>query len=607
MGPSMASQTQTLANKGGQISPLHVLVVCLSLMLTLFAWQYSKQQVEKRTQQRFEAARDQAVALISERMTKYEDALWAGVAAVESHSGSISQAEWRTFAQKLRIEQRYIGINGIGIIHYQTDETLDDYVTEQRRLRPDFRVFPNHDQAMHMPITFIEPENTNAAAVGLDVAHETNRRMAALAARDSGTAQITGPIVLVQDAEQTPGFLFFAPIYEGSRLVSESERQQSFIGAVYAPFVTHKLMEGVLAKELRDVRFSIRDDDRLIYDEHAQTDALTDPKPMFSENVELELYGRTWTLDMRTDLEFRRENAVVKPTLILIAGLIVEVLIVALLYLMSSANKRAIAFAKRMTTELKQEKVKLLSSNAKLTKTNEELERFSYVASHDLKTPMRGISGLTEMIEEDLQDYFASPNCDPEVGVNLKRIHKRVKRMQDLTSGILEVSKIDTRAYSNEASQLEEIVAGLRFDFELSETQLVFEDNDVEIACDTVNFRSVLENLVGNAIKYHDGKTPIRVVVSAEFQAGFLNVSVADNGPGIDPKYHDRIFEAFQTLREKGAPESTGIGLSIVKKAVERHGGSVTIISSVGHGATFRFVWPLAQQTKPSFWSGKAA
>ncbi|MEH6647255.1 CHASE domain-containing protein [Sulfitobacter sp.] len=170
------------------------------------------------------------MALISERMAKYEDALWAGVAAVKSHGGDITYPAWHEFARTLRIDERYRGINGIGIIHIKTPDQIDEYLANQRVDRPNFDIYPQHDQPVFMPITFIEPEDVNAAAIGLDLAHETNRRTAALLSRDTGLAQITGPIKLVQDAGHTPGFLFYAPFYRGGPHHDKAARKNSFAG-----------------------------------------------------------------------------------------------------------------------------------------------------------------------------------------------------------------------------------------------------------------------------------------------------------------------------------------------------------------------------------------
>ncbi len=596
----MTEAQRMLSSKGGRISKFHILVVSLSLMLTLSAWQFSRSQIETRTGLRFDASRDSAVGLIIDRMNKYEDALWAGVAAVESHGGDISYQNWKSFADTLRIGERYPGINGIGVIHFHTEQTLDDYLVRQRVVRLGFQVFPDHDQRIFMPITFVEPEDANRAAIGLDVAHELNRRTAALASRDTGEARITGAINLVQDADQTPGFLFYAPFYRDGPPSDLTDRQNRFVGAVYAPFVVHRLMEGLLAKDLRNVRFSITDSDDLLYDEHLTSDPEHDPNPMFSENITIEFYGRSWRLDLRTDLIFRQENSSSKPTIILLAGVVIEVFIIALLVLMSRANDRAIRYADKVTMALKQETATLALTNAELSLKNDEIERFVYITSHDLKTPVRGIGGLSEMIEEDLQDYFASASANPEVSENLTLIQDRVRRMAQLTNGILEFSKIGVIYSEDEPLNIAEAIATMTFDFGLKKGQLDLSGDLEVVYADTLNFRRVLENLVGNAIKYHHDVDQLKINVTAKVDGDWCRISVADNGPGIDLKYHSKVFDIFQTLRTSDMPESTGIGLSIVKKAVERHGGKIILESWPSEGCTFDFEWPNKCSTTPS-------
>ncbi|MGB7243698.1 MAG: CHASE domain-containing protein [Sulfitobacter sp.] len=588
------------ATTRGHVSLFHLIVIGLSLTMTIGAWQISKSQIETRIETRFDSARDRALGLITERMEKYEDALWAGVSAISSHGGDVSHEQWRIFAEKLRIKDRYPGISGIGVIHYLTDRDMPAYMAARQAERPGYKIHPAHAEALYMPISFIEPEARNAAAVGLDVAHELNRRTGALASRDTGTAQITGPIVLVQDAGSTPGFLFYAPFYRGGHPASLGARKARFQGAVYAPFVVRELMAGALAQDLREVRFSITDAGQRIYDEHLADDPLYDPDPLRTDQVSLELYGRTWVLDVRSNLIFRAHNTYDQPTFILVAGLIIEALIIALLVLMSRANRRAVAYADRMTAALRRK-------TERLAQSNEELEQFAYVTSHDLKTPIRGIGGLTEMLQEDLEEYLASPGANPEVDLNLNRILDRVHRMDDLTRGVLEYSRVDTPKAGGTTLVLQEAIDALTSDFGLLPGQLAL-TGDIKVVCyDTFNLRRVLENLVGNAIKYHDGVQTLAICVSARAKGGRCEIAVQDNGPGIEPRFHGRIFDVFQTLRVGDAPESTGIGLSIVKKSVERHGGKITLDSTPGAGAKFCFDWPLADEVKFYLETGKAA
>lgn len=594
-------------NRFGRIKAFHFVVVALSLTLTLLAWQFSKHQIDSRISLRFEASRNNALALIRERMTKYEDALWGGVAAVESHATDVTFDEWQSFAKTLRIHEKYPGINGIGIIHFHTSRTVEAYLAEQQVRRPEFRIFPEHNESVYMPITYIEPQDVNAAAIGLDVAHEQNRRLAALASRDTGTAQITGPITLVQDESSTPGFLFYAPFYRSAAPTSTAQRQEEFLGAVYAPFVVHKLMEGLLAEDLRQVRFSIQDKETVIYDEHSTQDPLFDPEPMFMEQLSMDLYGREWVVDLRTNLAFRGDNTYVQPTLILVAGLMIETLIISLLLMMARANEQAVSYADRVTASLTQKTIGLDAVNKELSIKNEELEQFAYVASHDLKTPIRGIGGLTEMIEEDLEEYLKSPVANPDVCRNLSLIRDRVNRMHHLTKGIMDFARVEAQGRDDEVLNMAKVVKDLALDLGLEDGQLRLTGDVNSIDQDAENLRRVLENLVGNAVKYHDGVRPCEIVVSAQSGDTRYQFSVTDNGPGIEPEFHHKIFKVFQTLHNVDIPESTGIGLAIVKKAIERHGGEIILTSDAGAGAIFSFDWPMAGADNLFQDTGKAA
>lgn len=231
----MKTKLEQIANieKFKSLRCMHWLVVASSLLLTLGAWYVSQHQVDEKAQARFDYQIRQVVGQITERMQKYEDALWGGVAAINSQSNGIDYKEWKRFADTLHIDTKYPGINGIGVIFHVPPEKLEGYLAEERELRPDYNIHPKHDKNEYWPITYVEPVATNAKAVGLDIAFETNRHEAAKKARDTGLAQITAPIVLVQDAKKTPGFLFYAPFYEGNTIPATlEERQKKFIGMV---------------------------------------------------------------------------------------------------------------------------------------------------------------------------------------------------------------------------------------------------------------------------------------------------------------------------------------------------------------------------------------
>lgn len=596
------------SGKGG-IKVLHLVIIALSLAMTVGAWQFSRAQMAEQIEARFDAAKKQTLDLITARMGNYRDALFAGTAAIRSHGGEVTRAEWQEFASNLHLPERYPGVGGVSVVRYLGNSELPVFVAAQQRDRAEFKVHPAHPHPVHAVVTYFEPEAPNAAAIGLDLTFEENRRIGAFKSRDSGEAQISGPIQLVQDAGHTAGFLFYAPFYRGETPMTVEARREQIAGYVMAPFVVKKLMRGLLAADRRMIRFNIMDAGEVIHDELSSDDPNADPSPMYRKTVALDLYGRMWEVEMETNLAFRVSNTSAQPTLILAGGLLIEILIIGMLMMMARSNRSAVSYADRVTVDLKEKSQRLGEANndlemtnAELARSNAELEQFAYVASHDLKTPIRGIGSLAEMIEEDLEPYFQSPDADPEILENLKRIHERVARMNSLTTGIMQYSRVDQTPIEDGVLDLAHMLEAIRLDFGLTDEQLVLSGDAPSVRYDSRNFQRVVENLIGNAVKYHDGKTPLQISMAVTQRSDRVEVSVADNGPGIDPEYHEKIFGVFQTLRMNGEAESSGIGLSIVKKAVERNQGTIRVAATEGGGATFRYDWPnpLADQMPQS-------
>lgn len=222
-----------------------------------------------------------------------------------------------------------------------------------------------------------------------------------------------------------------------------------------------------------------------------------------------------------------------------------------------------------------------------LEKSNKELEQFAYVVSHDLKAPLRGIANLSDWLEEELD-----PDIEGETKKMMDLLRKRVQRMEALIEGILqysragrlkgEIREIDLKNLIVEIIDMLYIPAGF---------SVATADNLPTIKTDRTKLMQVLTNLIGNAVKHHD-QAKGRVSIAVEDKGDFYQFSVTDDGPGIAPEYHGKIFELFQTLRPKDEVENTGIGLSIVKKIIESQKGELQLISDGVRGATFQFTWP---------------
>lgn len=220
-----------------------------------------------------------------------------------------------------------------------------------------------------------------------------------------------------------------------------------------------------------------------------------------------------------------------------------------------------------------------------LKRRNEELDQFAYVVSHDLKAPLRAITNLSEWLEEDLADRLNDENRH-----QMRLLRGRVTRMESLIDGLLEYSRVGRTEISIETMHigalLSEVIDSLApptsFQFEISPMPT--------IPIKRLLLRQVFANLISNAIKHHD-RPDGRIAISVQEQEEYYEFAVTDDGPGIAPEHHSRIFGIFQTLTARDAKESTGIGLSIVKKIIEAEGGTIVVESQPGAGTTFRFTW----------------
>ena len=240
-------------------------------------------------------------------------------------------------------------------------------------------------------------------------------------------------------------------------------------------------------------------------------------------------------------------------------------------------------------TDRKRMEGRLARHAVDLRRTNEELEQFAYVASHDLKAPLRGIENLVGWIEEDLEGSLSG-----DVQTNMDLLKSRVRRLESLLDDLLAYSRagradvafieVDTRALVEELAVLVSPPEGF---------EIIASDALPTITAAKAPLTQALQNLIGNAIKHHDRLSEGHVRVDAQSSAGMVEFVVTDDGAGIPEQFRDRVFGMFQTLRPRDEVEGSGMGLAIVKKLVERQGGKVWLTEGhEGRGLSVYFTWP---------------
>jgi len=229
----------------------------------------------------------------------------------------------------------------------------------------------------------------------------------------------------------------------------------------------------------------------------------------------------------------------------------------------------------------------LESAVGDLTRANRELQEFAYIAAHDLKTPLRAIGTLADWISKDYADKF------DEQGMELVRLLvTKAKQMTAMIDDILQYSRVGQSLQVDRLVDLNKVVSDVIKEIAPAQNiEITIEHELPTIRCKRTHAIQIFQNLLGNAVKYMD-KPRGQIRVGCVEQEDSWRFSVADNGPGIDKKYFDKIFRIFQTLAPRDGIESTGIGLSIVKKLVELNKGRVWVESQVGAGSTFFFTLP---------------
>lgn len=263
---------------------------------------------------------------------------------------------------------------------------------------------------------------------------------------------------------------------------------------------------------------------------------------------------------------------------------------------LEQANKELADLNHNLESRVKEETLKYQSKaeelsvlNAELKRSNQELDNFAYIASHDLKAPLRGIDHLAQWIEEDSGDKLSETSRE-----DLKSLRSRVQGMNGILEGLLSYSRVGRTTQDIRRVSPSEIITKEIELLQIPEGfELKFPESAPSVALSITPFSMVVRNLLSNAIKHHD-KGSGKIVIDLEVQDKEMRVTIEDDGPGIASEYHEKIFELFQTIEHKQDIDGSGVGLALVKKCIESQEGRLEIESPVNErGTKFVFYWPL--------------
>ncbi|MCH2547451.1 MAG: CHASE domain-containing protein [Alphaproteobacteria bacterium] len=308
-------------NALGAIPAIALLTLMVPLSLTFYGWKLTSDNAYEQSALKFEALVHENEKALLYRIDSYANALLSGAGYFYS-SDHVSRKDWRNYVATLNVKKNLPGINGIGWVDDLKPEDIPEYLDRMHASgMPDFTIHPKTTDRPIYSITFIEPIKDNIQAVGLNIGFEDNRTEAANLARDTGKPAITKKIILVQDAQKTPGFLLLHPVYKlGERRNTIEARRKSFSGWVYAPFIAKNFLNELTKSQNDTLNIRIYDgtkpiEDNLIYSSGLRKDA---SKHIISKTINV--MQQDWYIEWESTLNFEQQEANDNALLVLLSG-----------------------------------------------------------------------------------------------------------------------------------------------------------------------------------------------------------------------------------------------------------------------------------------------
>lgn len=615
-----------------------LLVLFLGAVADLFLYYKVKDLERQRIQTAFTAtARDRV--LVIQREIEHALGVVQDIGSFFENSPYVTRRDFREFV--IPALKRNPGIQALSWAPKIGNADKATFISRARNGLPGFQITEQREEGLqpvlanrqvYYPIFYIQPYPPNKPLLGLDLAADPQTAAALAIARQGQELYVSPPRLLPETNE--PGFLVYLPVfdlYQGEETEEAEDTQRPLtspdghnlrgfalglfrLGAIVKNALSHLVPSGI------DVHLMAPDEQGRLQPivSHQSRLRVPDSMPLhvgpksteWTYREHIRLANQEWTV-MCNSIPGHYQPDSYTTWVIFGGGLAFTLLFAAYLFTLIGRAEQVKRLVSQRTLQLEQSYIALnneiaerhraedalMSLNATLEqrvaqrtaeaeRRAQELEQFAYVASHDLKAPLRAIANLAGWLKEDLEGSLTPVTRD-----QLDLLRDRVSRMHALIEGLLAYSRIGRTEGAIEEVDVAELVAetidslapppGFRIEMA---------PNMPKLWTNRLHLGQVFANLIGNSLKHHHREQG-RIWISGRDLGDYCLFSVADDGPGIDPEYHDKVFLMFQTLEVRDFGAHTGIGLALVKKLVEEQGGRIRLDSALGRGARFEFTW----------------
>jgi signal transduction histidine kinase len=587
-------------------------VVAVGIVLTIVVVGTTVAREDDQSASEFDQAALDAEKLVGNQVSRHADLLW-DLRAYFGTTDFVTREDFSTFLEGEQVSHRYPGTLALGfsplvdrsdIASFERDVRADESL--QPGGYPDFEIQTSSDEITVLPVTYLEPLAGNEGAFGFDVAGDPAGLAAIDAAVETGEPTAGAPLI-IDGVESDRVMMMFLALYEGGGVPeTEETRRGRFQGVVLGLFDVDAMVGDVLGED-PDVELEIYDagdagaagavppsEETLLYDSDADQEGGLDaldpdaaPNPHSERST---IVGeRRWLLFATPGPGFSAGGSWL-PWVIAFIGALLTALIAVLAFEYARERGRSAEMAEGMSGDLHRREQQLQRATADIVRSNRDLERYATIAAHDLQEPLRSILAYSDLLHRKYED-----SLNEEVRDYIDRMAQAAERMRTLVTDLLAYARLETGEHRSRNVDLNSVVQAAIADltFQIEETGATVDAASLPTVVGSEReLIGVFANLLSNALKYRAPERAPVVRISAQRGDDEWVIRVADNGIGIAPDYHLRIFELFRRLGPRDDGAGTGLGLAICARTIAQHGGRIWVDSEEGRGATFAFTLP---------------